>query len=148
MNRREFNKVTFGAVVVGMAAPLSAAVPVRRQVAPRSVIDCIIIDFEKSKLVRRAVAGRDERDHAFTLEDSGETASHRHFEFLGSDGLVIGRSSPVEFWTTNYQSLEDEFSTLYHASGFKPFSRDEFQQYADTVRTSLNGNYVPIQALS
>ena len=84
----------------------------------------------------------------FIYEATGETAAHRHFQFLGSDGLVVGRSSPMELWTANYQTLEDEFTTFYKVPGSKAFSRDEFQQYVDVVRTSLNGNYVPINALA
>ena len=148
MNRREFNKVTLGAVTVGMVAPLAAAQTVRRPAAPRSIVDCVIIDFDKNKLVRRALKEPDDQGRFYRFEDTGETTSHRHFEFLGSDGLVVGRSSPVEFWTSNYESLEGEFATFYKVPDAKPFSRDEFQEYVDTVRTYLNGNYVPIHALA
>jgi hypothetical protein len=148
MNRREFGKVTMGAVAVGMVAPLAEAATIRRPASTRSIIDCVIIDFDKSKQRWIHLTERDERGRDFIYEDTGETAAHRHFEFLGSDGLVVGRSSPMEFWTSNYQTLEDEFLTFYKVPGSKAFSRDEFQQYVDVVRTSLNGNYVPINALA
>src|SRR5580658_10511267 len=113
MNRREFGKAALGVAAAAMVAPRALAAE------PRSITDCIVIDYVKSKKRWVHLDPPDEYGHTFAYEDTSGTVPYRHFEFLGSDGLVAGKSSTLNLWTECYDSFENEFVNMYMPPGGK-----------------------------
>lgn len=142
MNRREFGKAALGVATAVLIAPMA------RAVEPSAIIDCIVIDYEKDKHRLVHLKEPDFEGRNFVYEDSGEQVGYRHFEFLRSDGLVMGQSSEMQWWTQCYDSLEDEFMHATFPAGGKRFSRDEFRSYVEGVRDYFNGRIVPVDELA
>jgi len=142
MNRREFGKTALGVAAAALIAPRAMAAE------HRNIIESIVIDYERSKKRWRHLKEPDEAGHAFLYEDTDETEAYRHFEFLGSDGLVVGKSSKLARWTECYESLESEFLSLYKPPSGKRFNHGEFLKYVEEVRDYFNGRIVPIEELA
>jgi hypothetical protein len=142
MNRRQFGKTALGVAAATVLTPTAFAAQ------RRSIKDCVVIDFRQYKKHWRHFAEPDGEGRTFVYEDSSSTASFRHFEFLGSDGLVIGISTRIEHWTRCYDTFEDEFLHFYKQNMGKVFTHSEFLTYVEDVRDYLNGNIVPIDSLA
>jgi hypothetical protein len=143
MNRREFGKTALGVAAVAMVAPRALAAT-----QSRSIIDCIVIDYEKNKKKWVHLKQPDQDGRTFVYKDTSGTIQYRHFEFLGSDGLVVGKSSPMSLWTQCYDSFETEFENLSMPTGGKRFTRSEFTSYVEEVKLYYNGRIVPISDLA
>jgi hypothetical protein len=142
MNRREFGKAALGVAGTALIAPRALAAE------HRSIVDCIVIDYVKNKKRWVHLKQPDENGRTFVYEDTAGTIDYRHFEFLGSDGLVAGRSSTTKLWTQCYDSFESEFVNMYMPPGAKKFTRSEFVRYVEDVRYYFNGRIVPIEDLA
>ena len=142
MNRREFGKTALGLAAAAVIAPRAMAAE------HRSIIESIVIDYERYKKRWRHLEEPDEQGHTFVYEDTDEMEGYRHFEFLGSDGLVVGKSSKIARWTECYDTLQSEFLYLYKPQSGKRFSHDEFLKHVEQVRDYFNGRIVPIEELA
>lgn len=142
MNRRDFGKAALGVAATSLITPVALAQ------GHRSIKDCVVIDFEKNKKRWRHLSEPDEAGRTFVYEETSKTAQYRHFEFLGSDGLVVGISSPMEHWTRCYDFFENEFVYFYKQPAGKVFSHPEFLTYVEGVRDYLNGYIVPPKDLA
>jgi hypothetical protein len=141
MNRRDFGKTAFAVTVTAMVAPVALAQ------TTHTIIDSIVIDFEKSgqRWVHRRTP--DEKGRHFGFEETGEQVRYRHFQFLREDGLIAGESTKMGNWTSTYDSFENEFLHMYMPAGGRRFNHAEFRQYVDEVRIYLNGWIVPLHEL-
>ena len=74
--------------------------------------------------------------------------TYRHFEFLRDDGLVVGQSTTMAYWTQAYDSLENSFVAMSMPAGSKAFTQEEFRKYVDEVRIDLDGWIVPLSELA
>jgi hypothetical protein len=124
-----------------MAAPAALAS------TPHSVTDCFVIDFGKSQKRWAHLRTADEKGRHFAYQETGEMVTYRHFEFLRDDGLVVGQSTTMAYWTQTYDSLENSFVAMRMPADSKAFSQEEFRKYVDEVRNDLNGWIVPISEL-
>jgi hypothetical protein len=153
MNRRNFSKTALAVAATAMVAPRAlAATPTMAPRTPAitqvSILDCVVIDFTRN--VERWVPLKhpDFEGRKFVYEPTGALIQYRHFEFLRSDGLVIGGSAKMSYWTTYYDALENEALHLYKPATTKRFDRSEFLTYVEEVRYYLNGRIVPIDQLA
>jgi hypothetical protein len=141
MNRRDFGKTALAVTVTAMAAPAALAS------TPHSVTDCIVIDFGKSQQRWVHLRTPDEKGRHFAYQETGEMVTYRHFEFLRDDGLVVGQSTTMAYWTQTYDTLENSFLAMRMPAGSKGFTPEEFRKYVDEVRIDLNGWIVPLTEL-
>lgn len=141
MNRRDFGKTAFAITVTALAAPAALAS------TGHSIIDSVVIDFERSRKRWVHVHSPDERGPRFAYQETGERERFRHFEFLREDGLVVGQSSSMTNWTATYDAFENEFLTMYRTPGSPQFTPTQFQKYVDGVRISLNGWIIPLNEI-
>jgi hypothetical protein len=142
MNRREFGKAALGVAAASFIGPVALAA------APRSIVDTIVIDYQKPKRRWRLLKEPDFEGHKFVYEDTDETESYRHFQFLGSDGLVVGESAEMKWWPACYDSLEDEFLHSFNPPAGKRFSHDEFRHYVEEVREYFNGRIITLEEMT
>ena len=142
MNRRDFGKAALGVTAISLVAPAALAQ------THRTVKDCIVIDYDKNKTNWHHLSQPDAKGRTFRYDASSKTAKYRHFEFLGSDGLVVGISTTMDRWTHCYDSFEKDFMYSYRKSVAKPFTHSEFLTYVQEVRQSLNGHIVAPEELA
>lgn len=138
MNRREFGKTAFAVTVTAIGAPAALAI------VPHSVIDSVVIDFQKSTQQPVHLNNPDEEGRHFAYRETGDLVTYRHFEFLREDGLVIGQSTSMNYWTQTYDILENSFLAMKKPADAMSFTREEFKIYVEKVRISLNGWIVPL----
>jgi hypothetical protein len=141
MNRRDFGKTALAITVTAMAAPAALAS------AGHSIVDSVVIDFNKNRVRWVHLKQPDEKGRKFAYQETGQVERYRHFEFLREDGLVVGQSTGMTNWTAAYDSFENEFLTMYKTPGSKRFTRLEFQKYVTEVRIYLNGWIVPLNEI-
>jgi hypothetical protein len=141
MNRRDFGKTALAVTVTALAAPAALAS------TPHSVKDCIVIDFQGKQQHWAHLHTPDEKGRHFAFQETGEMVTYRHFEFLRDDGLVVGQSTSMAYWTQTYDSLESSFGAMTKPAGGKAFTQEEFKKYVNEVRIALNGWIVPLNEL-
>jgi hypothetical protein len=142
MNRREFGRTALGVAATTLIAPAAMAAQ------PRTIRDCIVIDYDQSKKKWRNLPKPDSKGRKFVYDESSKTAKFRHFEFLGSDGLVLGVSTPMQLWAACYDQFEQDFISFYTPPSGKKFTHSEFLRYAEDVRYYFNGHVVEISDLA
>jgi hypothetical protein len=141
MNRRDFGKTALAVAAAALVTPSALAAE------PQSIIDCVVIDYTRNRLVWRLLKQPDFEGHRFVYEDTGSPVQYRHFEFLRSDGLVVGASARMAFWTTFYDAFENEVQHMEKAPTAKAFTHAQFMTYIEEVRAYFNGRIVPIDQL-
>lgn len=153
MNRRDFGRTALAVAATAAVAPhalaaSSLSVPRTAAATQVSILDCVVIDHSRNVLRRVYLKHADFEGRKSVLEPTGGIVRYRHFEFLRSDGLVVGGSAKMAYWTTFYDTLENEALHLYMPPATKRFDRSEFKTYAEDVRYYLNGRIVPIDSLA
>jgi hypothetical protein len=141
MNRRDFGKTALAVTVTAMTAPAALAS------TSHTVVDSVVIDFEKSGQRWTHLHTPDEKGRRFAYQETGERVTYRHFEFLRDDGLVVGQTTTMASWTQTYDAFENSFLTMSKAAGSQRFTQAQFQKYVDEVRVYLNGWIVPVHEL-